>query len=339
MNFVGLDAHYHQSSYCMMNSQGQVVKQATVRGGHDQLIVELSKLSGPLAIGYEASCGYGTLHDRLVRLANVGSITVAHPGHLRLIFQAKRKNDRIDAQKLALLMYLDQMPAVHVPRIDVREWRRLIEYRRSLVAKQTRCKNQLRTWTRRHGLTAPRSLWTKTGLAWLGEQTLDSDAAMLERDLLLDELATLGQQLKRVTAHLDQRGQRHPGVILLQTIPGVGPRTAEAVTAYIDNPKRFGHSKKVGAYFGLTPTLDASAATHRLGHISREGPASVRQLLTEVTWQAKRKSPTVGAYFDRIAGGKKDRNKIAIVATAHYLLRCMYAMLRTGETWRERQAA
>jgi hypothetical protein len=66
MNFVGLDAHYHQSSYCMMNSQGQVVKQATVRGGHDQLIVELSKLSGPLAIGYEASCGYGTLHDRLV---------------------------------------------------------------------------------------------------------------------------------------------------------------------------------------------------------------------------------------------------------------------------------
>jgi len=236
---------------------------------------------------------------------------------------------------LALLMYLDQMPAVHVPRIDVREWRRLIEYRRSLVAKRTRCKNQLRTWARRHGLTSPRNLWSKAGLAWLTDQVVDSDAAMLERDLLLDELATLDGQLKRVTDRLDQRGKQHPGVMLLQTIPGVGPRTAEAVVAYIDDPRRFSHSKKVGAYFGFTPILDASAATHRLGHISREGPASVRQLLTEVAWQAKRKSPTVQAYFDRITGGKTERNKIAIVATAHYLLRCMYAMLRNGETWRE----
>jgi len=178
MNFVGLDAHYRQSSYCMMNSEGQVVKQATVRGGLDQLLGELSKLPGPLAIGYEASCGYGVLHDRLNRLINVASITVAHAGHLRLIFRSKRKNDRIDAKKLALLMYLDQMPAVHVPRIDVREWRRLIEYRRSLVAKRTRCKNQLRTWARRHGLTSPRNLWSKAGLAWLTDQVVDSDAPL-----------------------------------------------------------------------------------------------------------------------------------------------------------------
>jgi len=91
----------------------------------------------------------------------------------------------------------------------------------------------------------------------------------------------------------------------------------------------------LGAYFGFTPILDASAASHRRGHISREGLASVRQLLTEAAWQAKRKSPTVQVYFDRITGGKTERNKIAIVATAHHLLRCMHAMLRNGETWRE----
>lgn len=333
MYFVGLDAHYRTSSYCMMNGQGQVVKQGTVRGGQAAVVRELAQLPGPMAIGYEASCGYGALYEKLIKVA--GRVVVAHPGQLRLIFKSKRKNDRIDAQKLALLMYLDQMPAVHVPGVDGRDWRRLIEYRRSLVAKRTRCKNGLRAWLRRHGLTAPRGLWTHKGLAWLAQITLDADAALLERDLLMEELSTLHRQIDRVTEALDQRGVKHPGVRLLRSIPGVGPRTAEAVVAYIDNPQRFRHSKQIGAYFGLVPTLDASASTRRLGHISREGPSSVRQLVTEAAWQAKRLSPTARAYFDRIAAGKPDRRKIALVATAHYLLRCMHAMLRTGEPWRE----
>lgn len=333
MNFVGLDAHYRTSSYCMMNRQGQVVKRGTVRGGQAELVRALARLPRPFAVGYEASCGYGSLHDKLSRIAD--RVVVAHPGHLRLIFKSKRKNDRIDAQKLALLMYLDQMPAVHVPGVATRDGRRLIEYRRSLVAKRTRCKNGLRAWVRRQGLPAPRGLWTKAGLAWLARVDAPGVSAPLERDLLMEELSTLGRQIDRVTRELDRRGGTHPGVALLRTIPGVGPRTAEAVVAYIDNPDRFTHGKQVGAYFGLVPTLDASAATRRLGHISREGPASVRQLITEAAWQAKRLSPTARAYFDRIAAGKPDRHKIALVATAHYLLRCMHAMLRTGEAWRE----
>ena len=51
---------------------------------------------------YEASCGYGPLHDALRRLAH--QIQVAHPGHLRLIFRSKKVNDRVDAQKLAKLL-------------------------------------------------------------------------------------------------------------------------------------------------------------------------------------------------------------------------------------------
>jgi len=333
MNYVGLDVHYRQSSYCMINAAGQRVKQRTVHGGWDKLVKALAALPRPLAIAYEASCGYGTLHDKLRPIAD--RIVVAHPGRLRLIFQSKRKNDRIDAQKLALLLYLDELPAVHVPTLDVRAWRRRIEHRRTLVIKRTRCKNGLRAQLRSFGLTAPCGLWTKAGRLWLGELDLPTDAAMLERDMLLEELALLDAQIKRVTAALDAVACGHPGVMLLQSIPGVGPRTAEAVVAYLDRPERFKHSKQIGAYFGLVPTLDASASTHRLGHISRQGPASVRQLMTEAAWQARRHSPTVDAYFDRITGGKKDRNKIAVVATAHYLLRCMFGMLRSGETWRE----
>ena len=69
---------------------------------------------------------------------------MAHPGQLRLIFRSKKKNDRADAEKLAKLLFLGEVPTVYVPSQDVRAWRQLVEYRRRLIAKRTRTKNALR---------------------------------------------------------------------------------------------------------------------------------------------------------------------------------------------------
>ena len=104
--------------------------------------------------------------------------------------------------------------------------------------------------------------------------------------------------------------------------------------AYIDDPQRFGSMKSVASYFGLVPCQDQSAQKNRLGHITRQGPATVRKLLTEAAWQGIRHSPEIRAYFERIRQNNPERKKIALVATAHYLLRVMLAMLRTGEVWR-----
>jgi transposase len=158
-------------------------------------------------------------------------------------------------------------------------------------------------------------------------------AALLEFQLKI----ALTQQIRRVEMELNSIGQAHPGVYLLRTIPGVGPRTAEAMVAYIDDAKRFTSNKKIGSYFGLVPRQDQSVK-NRLGHITKEGPARVRKLLAEAAWQGYRRSPHIRAYFERIQGGKPDRKKIALVATAHYLARVMLAMLSTGECWRFDQA-
>jgi transposase len=99
--------------------------------------------------------------------------------------------------------------------------------------------------------------------------------------------------------------------------------------------RRFTNPKSIGSYFGLVPCQDQSGGTNRLGHIIRQGPAVVRQLLVEAAWQAVQRSQTVRVYFDRIRKNQKDRSKIALIATAHYLLRVMLAMLKSGEVWRE----
>ena len=73
---------------------------------------------------------------------------------------------------------------------------------------------------------------------------------------------------------------------------------------------------------------------NRLGHITRQGPPTVRKLLVEAAWQGIRRSPIIRAYFERMQHGDPERRKIATVATAHYMLRAMYTMLLRGEGWR-----
>ena len=118
----------------------------------------------------------------------------------------------------------------------------------------------------------------------------------------------------------------------------MGARTAEAVAAFVDDPERFRSAKAVGRYFGLVPCQDQSGDKNRLGHITREGPAVVRQLVAEAAWQARRRSPTVRAYFERVQRGDPQRKKIALVATAHYLVRVMWSMLKHGTAWGENPA-
>ena len=165
MYYVGLDVHYRTSTYCILNHHGREVKCETVRGHWPKLLARLAMIKGPWTICFEATCGYGYLHRELSRL--VRRVAVAHPGQLRLIFRAKRKNDRIDARKLAKLLYLDEVPEAYVPSEDVQSWRELIEHRRRVVDRQTTCKNAIRSLLRSHGVLPPKGLWSKKGLAWL----------------------------------------------------------------------------------------------------------------------------------------------------------------------------
>jgi transposase len=321
-----------------MDPNGKVVRQFFVRGPLQEAVAavrQLQKELGPLRICYEASTAAGWLYDHLQGEGR--QIRVAHPGKVRLIFRAKRKNDRIDAQKLAMLAFWDQVPQAHIPSSQRRQWRSMIEYRRRLVEKRSAAKTRLRALLRSHAIAAPRSLWFKAGQDWLRRVDLGL-CQSLQRDQLMMELQELRQKIAQVEVVLKQLAAMEPAVRLLMTIPGVGIRTAEAVVAYIDEPNRFRRVKSVGCYFGMVPCEDTSVKT-RLGHITKEGPPTVRKYLTEATWQAIRPDKTVRAYYQRIKRDDPKRSKIALVATAHHLLRVMLAMLRTAEVWRAEPTA
>ena len=185
MLHVGLDIHSTRISVCVLNATGQVVHRAQVRTV-EEMLATLKGLPDRFEVCYEASCGYGHYHDVLRPLA--ARVLVAHPGHLRLIFRSKNKNDRNDAERLAKLLYLGETPAVHVHSPEVRAWRELINCRAQLVAKRTRAKNGARALLRSAGVVVPKKpgLWTKKGLAWLRRVELPTASQQLRRDLLLN---------------------------------------------------------------------------------------------------------------------------------------------------------
>jgi transposase len=337
MLHVGLDIHSSRITICALDERGQVVHRSQVRG-LEEMLATLKGLPDRFEVCYEASCGYGHYHDVLRPLAS--RVLVAHPGQLRLIFRSKNKNDRNDAERLAKLLYLGETPTVHVPSADVRAWRELVNCRGQVIAKRTRAKNTLRSLLRSAGVVPPKNpgLWTKKGLAWLRQLELPTASQRLRRDLLLSEVEVLTGQVRRIEQELNRQARTTPAVARLRTIPGVGARTAEAVAAFLDDPHRFRNAKAVGRYFGLVPSQDQSGDRNRLGHITREGAPVVRQLVAEAAWQAIRRSPAVRACFERVRRGDPQRQKIALVATAHYLVRVMWAMLRHGTTWQENRA-
>jgi len=330
MLYVGLDVHSRQSSLCILNSGGGTVNQIQLKGPRSVVVDRLRQLEEPFSICYEASCGYGHLYEQLRPLAH--HVAVAHPGKLRLIYGSKRKNDRVDAQKLAKLLLLDMVPPVHVPSIDVRAWRSLILLRQRLLQQVVRAKNQIRGVLREHDIVGAKWLWSKKQLAWL--ETLElHPIARLRLELAVEEFKSLQQKIKRLEAELQKYADRHPAVKVLMTIPGVGIRTAETFVAWVDDITRFGNNRQVGAYFGLVPCQDASADRNRLGHITRDGPPVMRKLICEATWTAIKKCPRFKRFFEQVMGGKSERKKIALVATMHRMTKVMGAMLRSGETY------
>ena len=255
--------------------------------------------------------------------------------------KVKKKNDRADALKTAQLSAVNQLREVHIPNLEVRQWRALIAFRQQLVRRRGKVKNHIRDLLLSEGQILPRGAkcWTQLGRAHLealAKPFSATEGHELWRGQLqveLRQLEELQRDIEQVEEKLDAIAKAEPRVALLRSIPGVGPRLAEAIVALLDQPERFHKAREVSAYVGMVPKELDSGETRRRGRITKHGSRLVRALLVEVAWAGLRYNSWVRETFHRISGGKKSRRKIAIVAVGRQLLVRCWAMLRDGTVW------
>jgi len=310
---------------------------------------ELQKLVGkerPAIVVIEACLLAGWVHDLCAELG-VRCLVANTASEAWKFKHLKRKTDKDDALRLAQLHLLGQLPTVSLPPTAVRQWRSLIACRQAIVGRRIAVQNRIRALFVAQGLPAPRGAkaWAATGLAgmasWakpLGECGPDE----LWRGLLelaLTEYRQICALVEQAEERLDALGKQHADVILLQTTPGLGPRTAETVTAYLHDPNRFRTGKQVSAYSGLVPRQHQSGEMDRRGRITKRGPALLRKMLVECAWCLVRYNGWARALYQRLTGGGQRRKKQAIVAIARKILVRCWAMLRDKKPWRDARAA
>jgi transposase len=255
----------------------------------------------------------------------------------------KRKTDRDDALRLAEVYRLGKFPCVALPQKEVREKRALIEHRQKLVGRRVALQNRIRAVLVSQGLAAPygAKAWSTTGLAGIAAYAQPmAECTPLELwrgrlHLTLAELGHVQALLDQAEKKLDELATTDGAVELLQTIPGVGPRTAEAVAAFLPEPQRFRTTKQVSAYGGLVPRQYQSTDTDHRGRITKRGPRTLRKLLVECAWVMLRYNAWARAVYQRLTHGGKTRKKQAIVALARKLLVRCWAMLRDRQAWRD----
>ncbi len=305
-----------------------------------KFLISQKSMGNKIHLVFEISGQAGFIYDCLAGYAD--TITVANPSKMTWIYRTTKKNDRIDARKMAVLLSIGEVPSVYMPSKEIRQWRETILHRKKIVTKIVQVKNRIRATFKSQGYSKPLekgSWWKNINLLWIREVCQRSigvcDLWHMHVCNLLDEFELLQSQLKRVTFYLDGYLAKNPGGKLLMSMPGVGPRTSEAVLAYTDDVHRFGNYKQYCSYFGLTPKLDESGLCRRLGHISKHGPSVVRWVICESSWVAIRKSKGLRAFYERVRCGQDGRKKIAIVAVARKLLSIMRAMMLTGELFNE----
>jgi transposase len=344
--YIGMDID-NKKIICCIVQQGKKDRYMTIRpsiGAMKGLLRQEKAAGSQVHLVFEISGQAGHIYDSLIDSAD--SITVANPSKMTWIYRTAKKNDRLDARKMAVLLSIGEVPSVHMPGREVRQWRQMILHRSKIVTGVTEVKNRIRALLKSVGFSHPwdkGSWWKKSNRFWMrclvGDGRVNCcDLWRVQLDNLLEELFTLEKQLRRVTEYLDKylSGKRESELLL--SIPGVGPRTAEAVLAYTDNLNRFDNYKQYCSYFGVTPKLDESGSTRRLGHISKQGPSVVRWVLCESSWKVIRKSGALRQFYERVKAGQDCRKKIAIVAVCRKLLCIMRAMLRDNEKFNEELA-
>jgi transposase len=283
----------------------------------------------------------GPLAARVHDLATAAQVVVLVADTTQDAWQWKnvqRKTDADDASKLVRLAALRQINPVHIPAPAVRERRHLLEYRQTLVAEQTRCKNRRRATLLLQGLKLPagKTGWSTAARAELAKQTrplAKCEPEELWRGLLKTELEHRQQVeglVATVTAKLDALAKAEPQVARLRSIPGVGPRTAEVLVAVLDQPRRFRTRRQVAAYGGLVPRRFQSGQMDRSGRITKRGSPLLRAILNPAAWMAVRCNPELRTFFLRVGGSQKKRRKQALVAVMRKLLVLAWALLRDG---------
>jgi transposase len=278
--FAGLDVSLEETAICIVDDAGRIV-QETRTASEPEALVAFFTASGMMMerIGLEACSLTAWLHAGLTE-AGLPAICIEARQAKAAMGAMPNKTDRNDARGLAQIMRTGWYRAVHVKSPACRSWRALLTARRMVLNKRRDVENGIRALLREAGLKVGTPS-RKDFSARVRELTADEPVLASLAESLLSVVEVMTKEAEKLTKRVVDEVKVEPTCRRLMTVPGVGPLTALAFRATIDQPDRFRKSRDVGAHFGLTPRRYQSGETDVQGGISRCGDELARTALYE----------------------------------------------------------
>ena len=328
MAYGAIDLHKKESQVRIVMDHGEVVDRriATTRDRFTALFWGRPRMRLVL----EAATEREWVAPHLEALGH--DVIVADPNFAPMYGHRSRriKTDRRDVAAVAEACQRGCSRAVHRRSATQRTVQIQLNVRRELTASRTRAIAIVRAVIRGAGVRV-RSGSTGTFLARVA--ALDLPPGIVET---LSPLRTMITVLTEALAQADERfatiAAANPDVARLMTVPAIGPITATAYVAALDDAARFERAGQVASYLGLVPAEYSSGEQQRRGQVLRSAHPHVQSLLVQAAWRLSRSKDarTAGlrAWADGIA--RRRGRKIAMVALARRLARMLFAMWRDG---------
>lgn len=334
MEHIGIDVHKNESQIEIRTETGEV-RGLRIKTDRKRFAEVLGDGNKPAKILIESSTESEWVARCLEELGH--TVIVADPnfGPMYATRTRRVKTDRRDAAALAEACELGAYRKAHRTSDEQRHVRARLAVREALVRTRSRYISLARALLRRDGIRVP------SGEAEHFVERVKKVAMpgrlMSEVAPLLAAMRTLNQQIDYSDSVIESVVEGDEKVQRLTTAPGVGPVTAAAFVAAVDDPHRFKRAHQVEAYFGLVPSELSSGEKQRKGHITKTGDKRIRWLLVQAAWSILRQKPkaetkTLHAWVTRIA--MRRGKSIAIVALARRLAGILFAMMRDETTYR-----
>jgi len=332
--FAGLDVSLDETTVCVVDEEGRIVREARVASEPAALVAFLRGLGLALErVGLEACSLSAWLHEGLTA-AGLPAVCLETRHAKAAMGAMPNKTDRNDARGLAQIVRTGWFRAVHVKSPTCRSWRALLAARRLVLNKMRDVENGLRALLREAGLKVGTP--GRKEFAARVRELVGADAVLAaSAEPLLAIVAAMTHGLAQLTKQILAVVRDEPVCRRLMGVPGVGPLTALTFRATIDRPERFRRSRDVGAHLGLTPKRYQSGETDVQGGISRCGDELARTALYEAAHSLlvrSRKWSTLRAWGMQVA--KRRGMARARVAVARKLACVLHRVWADGTEFR-----
>jgi transposase len=265
--YIGMDVHQATISVAVLDAGGKLIMECILETRAATMVEFIQGLQGTLWLTFEEGTSAAWLHDLLK--PHVSRLVVCDPRKNALLKDGN-KSDRIDAHKLAELLYLNKLSSVYHGETSVRMLRELARSYLTITKDRTRVMNRIKAVYRSWGIPCrgTRVYAPRHRAEWLAQ--IVEPGVRVRAEHLYQQLDSLQPLRLEARRELLRESQKHAAVKLLRQIPSLGPIRAALLVALLQTPHRFRTKRQLWAYGGFAvETHDSGEYRYVRGKVVR----------------------------------------------------------------------